>query len=150
MARVTVMLASALILVAAVGRGQQQQPIRLSVMQLTTNPEKYDGKLVSAVGYLCFGYEGDGLYLHKEDYENGIEANGINVDRTRQMLQDREKLYDNYVVIVGVFRRQQLSPAYISTGRITNVQKCQLWSQPDHPVAERLKGLRSQGPKERQ
>ena len=129
--------------------GQQGQPLRLSLVQLITNPERYDGKLVSVVGYLTFGYEGDGLYLHKEDYENGINADGLAVDRTKQMLKDREKLYDNYVLIVGVFRRQELPAIYVSTGRITNIQRCELWSQPDHPRIERLKELETHEPNQK-
>lgn len=128
----------------APSRCQQPEPLRLSLVQLITNPERYDGKLVSVVGYLSFGSEGDGLYLHKEDYDNGINADGLTVDRTKQMLKDREKLYDNYVLIVGMFRRQALPAIYVSTGRITDVKRCELWSQPDHPRVERLKLLQSQ------
>jgi hypothetical protein len=139
----------ALLSFATPAHNQQVQPLRSSLLQLIANPEKYDGRLVSIVGYLTFGQEGDGLYLHKEDYENGIDADGLVVERTRQMLKDREKLYDNYVLIVGVFQRQELPAIYISTGRITDIQKCELWSRPEHPRTERLKQLETPQPNQK-
>lgn len=130
---------------------QHQQPEHLSLIQLISNPEKYDGKRVSVVGFLYFGgVDGDGLYLHKEDCDNAIGSNGLMVDRTKQMFQERERLYDNYVLIVGVFRREEIPPLHFSPGRITGIERCELWSQPDHPISQRLKELRGQEPQKRQ
>ncbi len=147
MRRFAAIIALMSVVAVAPARDQQQHPQRLSLVQLIANPEKYDGKLVSVVGFLSFGgVDGDGLYLHKVDYDNGIDANCLAVDRTKQMLREREKLYDNYVLIVGVFRRRELPPDYVSTGTITNIQECRLWSQPDHPFAQRVKEIQPHSP----
>jgi hypothetical protein len=127
---------------------QQGRALCVSLIQLIATPERFDGKLVNVVGFLSFGGpEGDGLHLHSEDYGNHT-GNAVAIDRTKEMLRDREKLYGNYVVIVGVFRREDKPPIYVSTGRIRNIQRCALISQPDHPVAERLKELHRQEPKD--
>jgi hypothetical protein len=134
---------------AVAGGAQDRHPLaeHVSLIQLISSPEKYDGKRVNVVGYLSFdGVDGDGLYLHKEDCDNGIGANGFLVDRTKEMLREREKLYDNYVLIVGVFRRERLPYYDYSPGRITNIERCELWSEPGHPIAEKLKALRGHQP----
>jgi len=134
---------------SGLARGQQRQAVSVSLIQLIATPERFDGKLVSVIGFLPFGgVDGDSLYLHKEDYDNGVH-NAVEIDRTKEMVRDREKLYDNYVVIVGVFRREERPPIYVSTGRVTNIQRCGFVSQPDHPLVERLKKLHSQEPKDK-
>jgi hypothetical protein len=133
----------------AVGRGQEQ-PLPVSLVQLIANPERYDGKLVNVEGFLPFGgVDGDEIFLGKADYENGIQANGVWVERTKQMLRDRAKLYSNYVVIEGVFRREKKPPSYLPhlAGRITDIRRCQFVSDPDHPVAKRLREMRGEEPK---
>ena len=133
----------------AQGQQQQQQPLRVSLVQLIATPERYDGKLVSVVGFLAFGFEGDWLSLHKEDYDNGIGANAVRVDRTKQMLRDIEKLDRNYVLIIGVFRREETSFGFASIGHIVNTEKCELWSQPAHPRTERFREMQGQEPKQK-
>jgi hypothetical protein len=44
----------------------------VSLVRLMATPEKYDGKAVQVVGFLRLEFEGNGLYLHQEDYEHGI------------------------------------------------------------------------------
>lgn len=133
----------------AIVAGQQQKPVRVSLVQLVATPERYDGKQVSVVGFLVFGFEGDGLYLHKEDYDNGIDANAVRVDRTQDMSRDLEKLNRNYVQIVGAFRQEGSPFGFASEGHIVNVQKCELWSQPDHPRAQRFREMQGEQPKQK-
>ena len=136
--------------VPVVAAGQQQKPLPVSMLQLIATPERYDGKQVSVVGFLVFGFEGDWLYLHKEDRDNDILANCIRVDRTKQMSRDLEKLDRNYVQIVGRFRQEVISSGFASQGHIVNVEKCELWSQPNHPRDQRLREMQGERPKENQ
>lgn len=56
------------------------EPTNVSMVQLIANPEKFDGKLIRIIGFLRLEFEGDALYLHREDYENGIMGDAIWVD----------------------------------------------------------------------
>jgi hypothetical protein len=76
--------------ISAVDR--QQQPLRVSAMQLIANSEEFGGKFVSVIGFLSLSWEGDLLYSHKEDYDHVIQANALWLDRTNQNYQDRETL----------------------------------------------------------
>jgi hypothetical protein len=88
--------------------------------------------------------DGDFLYLHKEDFDNSIAENSLPIERTREMLRDREKIYNNYVQIVGVFHMEERPALYPQNGRIFSIQKCEFWSQPSHPFSERVKELQRQ------
>jgi hypothetical protein len=127
---------------------QQPKPVSVSLLQLIVNPDRYDGKLVSVVGFLAFGFEGDWLYLHKEDYAHGISADCVRVDRTKQMLRDIEQIDRNYVLIVGVFRREEGAFGFESLGHIVNIEQCKFWSQPAHPRTDRLREMQGERPKE--
>ncbi|RZA00012.1 MAG: hypothetical protein EOP47_15240 [Sphingobacteriaceae bacterium] len=47
-----------------------------SIIKLIADPEKYDKLRVRIVGYLNLEFEGNGLYLHKEDYDRSIDETG--------------------------------------------------------------------------
>src|SRR5947208_9935806 len=51
------------------------EPLYVSMLQLISTPEKFDGKLVSVIGYLRFELHGNLLFVHREDEENGILSN---------------------------------------------------------------------------
>ena len=74
----------ALLLCAAVAFGISAKagdmPQDVSIIQLIATPEKFDGKFVSLIGFLCIAFEGDSIYLHREDLEKGIPRNGLWVD----------------------------------------------------------------------
>jgi hypothetical protein len=40
----------------------------------------FDGKLVRVIGFLRLEFEGNVLYLHREDYIHSILGNGVWVD----------------------------------------------------------------------
>ncbi len=115
-----------------------EQPTPVSLIRLIVTPEKFDGKLVSVVGFLASGREFSQLYFHKEDSDHVLAANSIwfNDD---QMPRIGTTLNLKYVLCVGVFREgdkgsQGHSPLY--SGGITQIRSCKLWSDPEHPRAD--------------
>src|SRR5689334_5615455 len=64
-------------LVDSAGRCLIYEP---SIIQLIARPELYDGKLVRVIGFIHFEFEGDGIYVHKEDWEHHIYDNGLWVE----------------------------------------------------------------------
>jgi hypothetical protein len=57
---------------------------RVSFVNLLANPEKYDGKKIIVSGVLHFQFEDSSLYMHKDDADYLILANGIWVDYARE------------------------------------------------------------------
>src|SRR5688572_9432758 len=51
-----------------------------SIIELIARPEVYDGKRVQVIGFVNFEFEGNGLYVSKEDWEQSIYRNGVWID----------------------------------------------------------------------
>ena len=125
----------ALLLTAATVIGQQ--PLQVSLVQLIASPEKFDGKLVSVIGFLEIGESAD-LYLHEEDFKHGLRLNAVWVASPSAMREQTKLLDQTYVHIIGVFsnRSENLIPAGIG-----KVVSWEVWSRLDHPRTERLKEI---------
>ena len=96
-------LVACMIAAFATLRAGAEMPQDVSMVQLLSTPEKFDGKLVRVFGFLRLEFEGDALYFHREDDVQGLTRNGIWVDRTDAMERDANKLNSHYVLIEGVF-----------------------------------------------
>jgi hypothetical protein len=117
-----------------------QQPMHVSVLQLITTPDKFDGQVISVIGFLSLSREQDVLYAHQEDATHLILDNGVVVDRTEQLGRDKKSLDRKYVQIVGLFRGggKRTMPF---VGTISSVSHCELWSDPDQPITRRLREI---------
>lgn len=51
-----------------------------SLVQLISNPEKFESRLVCVAGFFDLEYEAAILYLHEDDYQNSIDENGMWLD----------------------------------------------------------------------
>ena len=72
-------------------------------MRLLGSGEKYEGILVTVSGFLRIEFEGDALYLHREDYERSLGSNAVSVGLSSQQAQALKKYDRQYVVVTGVF-----------------------------------------------
>jgi hypothetical protein len=111
----------------------QNAPKPVTFIQLMSTPDKFDGLLVSVIGFLVIGHDGGAtatfLYLHKEDADN-LLGNGVLVIPSDQMQRDDEKINYMYVVLTGTFRKSAI-----------DVQSCIVWSDPSRPI-----GLKPRAP----
>jgi len=51
---------------------KSSEPTDVSVVQLIANPQQYDGKQVRLIAFLNLEFEGNALYLHREDFDKSI------------------------------------------------------------------------------
>jgi hypothetical protein len=109
-----------------------QEPTDVSMVQLIANPEKYDGKLVRVIGFLRMEFEGNALYLHREDYEKHIAANGIWVDVTSAMNKQEKTLNSRYDIIEGVFSSSDHGHLGMFSGALKKISRAELWDVWDH------------------
>src|SRR5688500_7039910 len=84
-------------------RRSVSEPLGVSLWQLIATPDRYDGKRVRAVGFLRLEFEGNGLFLHEEDYKHGLLKNGLWVDESEDMRKNHAQLDRKYVLIEGTF-----------------------------------------------
>lgn len=122
-----------------------ESPVYVSMVKVIANPEKFDQRVVSLVGFLRVEAEGTALYFSAEDYQHGVSENALHVQLTDQIRKDVEKLDMNYVRLEGAFDARHLGNLPFPSGEITRLSRCDLWSQLDHPRAQKYKDLWNKG-----
>lgn len=107
----------------------QAEPANVTMTQLIATPEKYEGQHVRVIGYLHLEFEGDVLYLHKEDFDHAILGNGIWV----HIGDDQKKLSDNYVLLEGVFTAKKHGHMGMWSGELSDINRSMIWSSLREP-----------------
>ncbi len=120
------------------GPMKAEERINVTLVQLIANPEKFNGKRVRVIGFLRLEFEGDVLYLHREDYENAILGNGIWVDVTPAITKQKASLNMNYVLLEGVFSSSDRGHMGMWSGTIKQIRRAEVWrSVNQEPAGEK-------------
>jgi hypothetical protein len=99
----------------------------VSLVRLIAAPEQYDGKAVLVVGFLRLEFEGNGLYLHEEDYERGITKNAVWVVRNAKINEQVDALNMRYVMLAGTFEAGHDGHMGLFSGSVKNITSATLW-----------------------
>ena len=131
-----------IILPFLVGFGEaNHSSIDVSLINLIATPEKYDGKLVRVIGISFLEFESNGLYLSKEDLENGVTKNALWIEINPQTVGKTEKELSKYngkyILVEGVFIKDNTGHMGLKSGSIMNISRFEPW--PLEIVKERLK-----------
>ncbi len=105
-----------------------EEPTNVTMVQLIANPDEFNGKLIRVIGFLRLEFEGNVLYLHREDYENAILGDGIWVDVTPEMMKQDKSLNTKYVLLEGIFSSSDHGHMGAWRGTITKIRRADLWS----------------------
>lgn len=104
-----------------------QDAVDVSLIQLIATPEKYHGKRVRVKGFLRLEFEGNAIYLHREDYEYRVYKNSLWLDATKEMYRDHKKIDLHYVLIEGVFNARSQGHMGLFSGAVKKINRCMLW-----------------------
>jgi hypothetical protein len=107
----------------------------VTLLQVLSSPENYHGQEMQLIGFLHIAFEGDGLYLHKEDFDHAIVGNMIWVDITEEMEKNKDKLNDRHVIIRGVFDANDHGHMGLYSGALKKITRCDVW--PDRETIRR-------------
>jgi len=100
----------------------------VSAVQLIANPQAYDNKPIQIIGFLRLEFEGNAIYLHREDYERGISQDGFWVDTPRDMTKEQQNAVNTkYVICAGIFRASGHGHMGMFAGEITGISRLELW-----------------------
>lgn len=98
----------------------------VSIIQLISNPEKYHNKRVQVKGYLNLEFEGNAIYLHKDDFKNGISKNALWLTFSDKLTTSQfKKLNHKYVLISGTFNMDHLGHMGLFSGTIESIETVQ-------------------------
>jgi hypothetical protein len=98
------------------------QPSDLSMISLISNPERLDGQRVRLHGYVHFEFEGDAVYLSREDMEHHLYKNGLWVSLAKQI--SPASCQDTYALIEGTFRAEK-GHMSLWSGAVTEIARCE-------------------------
>lgn len=98
----------------------------VSFLQLLGSPSAFHDRRVRLIGFAHVEFEGKGLYLHREDFENGISKNAIwlDVDLTHP---EFAALNDRYVIVEGVFKAGRGGHLGMFSGTLTEISRYDPW-----------------------
>lgn len=106
---------------------------QVSLLKVLCQPDQYHEKMIQAIGYLHLGLEGNGLYLHREDFNHALSENMIWVDASDDMRKRFKEINDKYVVVRGMFDANDHGYMELFSGTIKNITRCHVWSDPKNP-----------------
>ncbi|WP_068773573.1 hypothetical protein [Paenibacillus sp. FJAT-26967] len=109
-----------------------QNITEVSIINLISNPEKYDGELIRVVGVANIAFESNALYLSKEDYKNSITKNAVwlklNYDQLNVTQKVLDKLNGKYVLIEGILNMNNKGHFDKYSGSIEKIARLERWN----------------------
>jgi hypothetical protein len=119
----------AVALLAFAGACNGEEPLDVSLVSLIANPHQFDGKVVRVVGFLHLEFEGNGLYLHKEDCDLAAYKNGVWIDPTGEHFHEAKSNNNKYVLVVGTFDATDQGHLGMWSGALNQVERLIPWPQ---------------------
>jgi hypothetical protein len=104
------------------------EPINVSMIQLIADPQRFDGQNIRVIGFMRLEFEGNAVYLHREDYERAVLQNGVWIELTDPQIKTSAKLNNGYVIIEGTFSAKERGHLGIWSGSIQKVSRLGSWS----------------------
>ena len=101
-----------------------EMPQMLALYSCSPPPEKFDGKLVRIIGFLCLAFEGDAIYLRREDFDHSLTQNALWVDVPEKR---DETLSRKYVLLEGTFDASDHGHMGLFGGAIRKITRMSAW-----------------------
>jgi len=108
----------------------------VSLITLIANPKQFDGHKVRVIGYLNLEFEGNGIFVHKEDYDQGIPKNAlwVEMDRDSAQLPGVKLCVKKNVLMEGTFDANNQGHFGAFSGAIKDITRLELWNVLPKPV----------------
>jgi hypothetical protein len=98
----------------------------VSMIELLANPERFHKKQVRVEGFLNLTFEGNALYLHKEDFEHSLDRNGLWLSVPKGWHGTGQPCTNKtYVLMEGVFNAEQTGHMGLWSGSLESVTRCE-------------------------
>ena len=94
----------------------------MSVIRLIGQPGSNKPQKVQVAGYLVLVFEGEALYLNKEDYLQGLSSNAVRVSLSGEQMKKYKSLSGHYVWVEASFLKRPNSKE-LTPGTLFNVRE---------------------------
>ena len=103
------------------------KPVGVGMVALLATPQRYEGKIVRTVGFMCVEFENDALYLHEEDYRHGLHKNSLALRLSESQRKQFKGLSLKYVLIEGTVYANGPEQTDLWSGAIGNITRLEVW-----------------------
>lgn len=101
---------------------------QVSLIQLIANPQAYDHKVVRIIGYLHLEFEGNAVYLHRDDFEHAIYENSLWINPPKDISPTQIKaVNDHYVICTARFVANRHGHMGMFGGELEDVRRLEVW-----------------------
>lgn len=102
--------------------------LEVSMVELIASPEKFDGSRVRVIGFLKLEFEGDALYLHKDDYTHSLLRNGLWADLDEKKLSKKATCRSGkYALVEAKFIAKNRGHMGLWSGALEEIARCEIW-----------------------
>lgn len=102
------------------------QTVDVSLVSLIATPKEFHGKSVRVIGYVRLEFEGDSIYLRKEDSQRRIAKNGLWLDVDVPAAQ-KAGVNNRYAIVEGIFSMEEKGHFGMWSGSIKSVTRLDPW-----------------------
>ena len=103
------------------------EAVDTTIIQLLANPDAYDGKKVRVIGVGNAATENCSLSLTKDDWKYST-GNCLWVALDRAFLEELQQYNGEYVIVEGVFDKDERGHSDAFQGAIKNISRYELWN----------------------
>lgn len=94
----------------------------VSIVRLLADPGTFNGKRVLLVGFLHLEFEGNAIYLHRDDWIHGITQNALWVSFASGV--SSKSCQNKYVSIEGTFSAAERGHMGLFSGTVKDIDRC--------------------------
>ena len=120
---IVAVLLTTLVFGSAVPADDPRLPNFVSLVRLLASPHEFDGRRVLVFGVAKIQFEGNALYLHKEDFVWGLYTNAIWIDVPPESWEEWKRYSGKYVAIDGTFNAQRHGHMDVFGGTIERITR---------------------------
>ncbi len=106
---------------------EASEPVDVSLVELIATPATFAHKRVRVMGFVSLEFEGDAIYLHREDWQHALMRNGIWLDVSGLDGGSRLRTRAGYAIVEGTFDPQKHGHMALFSGSIDNVTRLDAW-----------------------
>ena len=116
-------------------QNKDAEPLNVGMVALLAAPQRYEGKLIRSIGFLCIEFENDALYLHEEDYRYGEGKNSFSLRLSETQRKQFKSLSLKRVIIEArVYANGPEAREW--AGALGNIQRLEPWVVDRGPVPQ--------------
>ena len=104
--------------------------IASTLLRVLANPQAFQGKKVQLIGFVHLEFEGNAIYLHREDFQYSLYQNSIWLSIPSDSRKQFLNVNNTYAFVEGTFNTEYRGHMNLFSGSIENITTFKVWATP--------------------